>query len=107
MLLPVRVGACLVSLPLGQTPWIVPVMPRWKVHLNLVVPSGTVKVAVAAAAALIVPVLRSAASIAKSWARSSVLVISIVTSLPAGSFRVFGVKRLPSTAWILDAYHVG
>src|SRR6266540_3982902 len=55
MLLPVGVGACLVSLPFGQTPSIVPVIPRWKVHTNSVVPSGTVKVAVATAPAWIVP----------------------------------------------------
>src|SRR6266700_2563388 len=106
MLLPVRVGACLVSLPLGQTPSIVPVIPLWKVHTNSVVPSGTVKVAVATAPASIVPVLRPAASIAKSWARSSALVIPMVTSSPAGSSRVAGVKRSPSTASILAASHV-
>jgi hypothetical protein len=91
----------LVSLPpLGQTLWIVPVIPRWKVHTNSVLPSGTVKVAVATAPGWIVPVFRLAASIAKSWARSSVLVISIVTFSPADSSRVAGVKRSPSAASI-------
>jgi hypothetical protein len=41
VLLPLRGGSLLGQLPpLGQTPWIVPVIPRWKVHLNLWCPRG-------------------------------------------------------------------